>query len=249
MAEKHFYEQKEYTNKYLLPYLQKHIPDFHKCSVLEVGCAEGGLMDSLMNIGIHVVGIEISKERADIAIAKNDKLIIHVGDITDPELIQKINQKFDIIIMREVIEHVHDKKVAFNNLDQLLNDNGFLFISFPPKYSPFAGHQQIAKSFLKIIPYLHLLPKNILYVLGKMLGEKSDYVDEIKLHYSTGMSINKFEYLCAYKNFQSVKKELFVFRPIYTLRYGLPKIKIPNIPIIREAITFGYEVLLKKVIY
>ncbi len=247
MAEKHFYEQKEYTKNYILPYLQKYIPDFYKCSVLEVGCAEGGLMDVLMEIGIHVVGVEISKERADTAKLKNDRLKIYVGDITDYSLPTKIEEKFDVIIMREVIEHVHDKYTAFDNLDAMLKDNGYLFISFPPKYSPFAGHQQIAKSFLKIIPYLHLLPKKLLKGLASILSEKYDYVDEIKLHYSTGMSINGFEYLCAYKNFQPVKKELFLFRPIYSLRFGLPRLKLPGIPIIRECITFGYETLLKKV--
>ncbi|MEW6195636.1 MAG: class I SAM-dependent methyltransferase [Bacteroidota bacterium] len=247
MAEKHFYEQKEYTKNYLLPYLQKYIPNFHKCSVLEVGCAEGGLMDVLMELGIHVVGIEISKERAEIAKQKNDRLIVHVGDIADYSLPSKINEQFDVIIMREVIEHVHDKYSAFDNLDAMLKNNGHLFISFPPKYSPFAGHQQIAKSFLKVIPYLHLLPRKLLKVFASILGEKYDYVDEIKLHYSTGMSINGFEYLCAYKNFQTVKKEMFLFRPIYSLRFGLPKFRLPNIPIMRESITFGYETLLKKV--
>lgn len=246
MAEKHFYEQRTYTKKYLLPYLQKLIPNFHTCSVLEVGCAEGGLMDVLMELGIHVVGLEISKERADIAIAKNDKLKVHVGDITAKSLSSIIKEKFDVIIMREVIEHVHDKYAAFDNLDAMLNENGYLFISFPPKYSPFAGHQQIGKSFMKAIPYLHLLPKKLLNTLSYILGERKDYIDEIKLHYSTGMSINNFEYLCAYKHFQPVKKELFLFRPIYSLRFGLPKLKLPNIPVIRECITFGYETLLKK---
>lgn len=43
MAEKHFYEQIEFTKKYLLTYFQRYINDFHKLKVLEIGCAEGGL--------------------------------------------------------------------------------------------------------------------------------------------------------------------------------------------------------------
>ncbi len=246
MAEKHFYEQVDYTKKYLLPYFQKHIKEFHKKRVLEVGCAEGGLLNVLNEMGMDVYGLEISQERADIAIEKNPKVEILVGDITDPELSSKIHGKFDLIVMREVIEHVMDKHAIFSNLTKMLSSNGYLFISFPPKYSPFAGHQQIAKSFLKIIPYLHLLPRFVLDPLAKFLGEVNGYVDEIKLHYSTGMNINLFEKFCNGFNLTPVKKDLYIFRPIYAGRFGLPTLPSLNIYLIREGITMGYEVLLKK---
>lgn len=247
MAEKHFYEQKEFTRNYLLPYFQKNIPNFHKARVLEVGCAEGGLMEVLLELGMDAHGVEISSERVQIAKEKNPNLNILVGDITDPQLAEKLDGKFDVIIMREVIEHVRDKHAAFNNLEKLLNDRGFLFMSFPPRLSPFAGHQQIAKSYLKFIPYLHLLPKSLLKQIASSLGEKNNYADEIKLHYSTGITINDFEYHCAIRNFIPVKKEFFLFRPIYVLRFGLPKIKLPDIPVIRECISFGCETLLQKI--
>lgn len=247
MAEKHFYEQKEYTQKYLLPYFQMSIKDFHKLEVLEIGCAEGGLLEVLRELGMSAMGVELSAERIEIAKAQNPKLNIIKGDVTDPKLPEIIGKKFDLIIMREVIEHVHDKYAAFDNLDLLLNSNGYLFISFPPKYSPFAGHQQIARSLLKIIPYIHLFPAAILKIIAKFLSEKEDYVDEIKLHYSTGMQIAKFENLCMLKKFLPVKKELFLFRPIYGYRYGLPKLKLPDIRFFREFYTFGYETLLRKI--
>ncbi|KAF0152132.1 MAG: 3-demethylubiquinone-9 3-methyltransferase [Ignavibacteria bacterium] len=246
MAEKHFYEQAEYTKKYLIPYFQKHIPEFHKLSVLEVGCAEGGLLESLMDLGMEVCGIELSVERAAIAKEKNPKLNILVGDIMDLQLQEKLGRKFDFVILREVIEHVPNKYAAFKNLNLLTNHDGYLFVSFPPKRSPFAGHQQIARSFLKMIPYLHILPQAVLRTIAKKLGEKEDYVDEIKLHFSTGLVIKQFETLCALNLFEPLKTDLFLFRPIYAYRFGLPTIKLPNIPLIREFISLGCEVLLRK---
>ncbi|TSA29877.1 MAG: methyltransferase domain-containing protein [Ignavibacteriales bacterium] len=246
MAEKHFYEQKQYTKEYLLPYFQKLIPDFHKKKVLEVGCAEGGLLETLQDLGMHVVGVELSPERVKIAVKKNSNLNIFVGDITDSKLPEQLSETFDVIIIREVIEHVPDKKAAFNNLGKLLNDNGFLFISFPPKRSPFAGHQQIGKSFLKTIPYLHILPKSILKPVAKLLGEGAGYIDEIKLHYGTGCTVNEFEFQCLLQNFIPIKKDFFLFRPIYALRFGLPTIKLPRIPILKEYISLGCETLLQK---
>ena len=246
MPEKHFYEQKQYTNDYLLPYFLKHVPEFHKKKILEVGCAEGGLLESLQLIGMDVCGIELSPERAKMANHKDNSLKVMVGDITDTELPAKLNEKFDMIIMREVIEHVHDKNSAFENLDKLLNDNGYLFISFPPKRSPFAGHQQIGKSFLKVIPFLHTLPTMLLKSIDGLLGESPGYIDEIKLHYSTGCTISNFEMYCTLKNFITIKKDFYLFRPIYAQRFGVPTIKLPNIPLVREYITFGCEVLLQK---
>lgn len=246
MAEKHFYEQKEFTVKYLLPYFKKHIDDFQKKNVLEIGCAEGGLLEVLGNNGNYAVGIELSEERAAIAKQKNSNLNVIVGDITDPTLSEKLNEKFDLIIIREVIEHVRNKTAAFDNLSALLNENGYLFISFPPKRSPFAGHQQIGKSFLKAIPYLHVLPKPFLKILAKMFGESAGYIDEIKMHFGTGCTIKEFEKQSRRVRFCSIKKEFFFFRPIYSLRLGLPTIKLPDIPLIREYISFGCECLLQK---
>jgi 2-polyprenyl-3-methyl-5-hydroxy-6-metoxy-1,4-benzoquinol methylase len=246
MPEKHFYEQKQYTKDYLLPYFQKSVPDFHKKKVFEVGCAEGGLLETLQSIGMCVSGVELSQERADMAKQKDESLKVIVGDITDPNLPEIVNEKFDVIIMREVIEHVAAKTAAFINLNKLLNDDGFLFISFPPKHSPFAGHQQIGKSFLKAVPYLHLFPASFLKVIAKWLGENRGYIYEIKLHYSTGCTIKEFEAQCKLQKFFPVKKEFYLFRPIYAQRFGLPVIKLPNIPILREYISFGCETLLQK---
>jgi len=252
MAEKHYYEQREFTRNYLIPFFQEHIPDFKKLKVLEIGCAEGGLIEELISMGIDASGIELDEKRVEIAHKKNPALKIFVGDITDSKLIEKISNHldftsgFDFIIMREVIEHIKNKKAAFENLNNLLNENGFLFISFPPKYSPFAGHQQIGKSFLKAIPYLHLIPVFILKPVAKMLNEKDDYIDEIKLHFSTGCTIREFERLSKEYNFHKVKKDLYLFRPVYSIRFGLPTIKLPDIPLLSEFISFGCEVLLRK---
>lgn len=252
MAEKHFYEQKEFTKKYLLPYFKNYVDNLPNLKVLEVGCAEGGLLEELITEGIYAIGIEIDEKRVKIANSKNPSLKILVGDITDPQLPEKIftelglSEGFDFIIMREVIEHIKSKNAAFNNLNLLLKQNGYLFISFPPKYSPFAGHQQIGRSFLKIIPYLHLLPKTLLLPLAKFLGENEGYIDEIKHHYSTGCTIKEFENLVSQYNFQTIRKDLFLFRPIYSIRYGLPIIKLPDLLFVREFISFGCEVLLKK---
>ena len=246
MAEKHFYEQKKYTQEYLFPYFQKYIPNFHSKKILEVGCAEGGLLEVMRELSIYAVGLEISAERAAVATQKDPSLKLVVGDIMDPRLPEILNEKFDFIIMREVIEHIPNKNAAFDNLNALLNSKGYLFMSFPPKRSPFAGHQQIGKSIIKAVPYLHVLPKSILKKIASAMGESEGYIDEIKLHFSTGCTIKEFERQSLSRSMFPVKKEYYFFRPIYATRFGLPTVKLPGIPILREYISFGCETLLQK---
>lgn len=214
--------------------------------ILEIGCAEAGFLAAMRNLGAEVSGIEISSERVAIAHEKNPDMKILVGDVSSPGLTGTVTEKFDFIVMREVIEHIHDKENTFKNLDALLNPGGYLFISFPPKYSPFAGHQQIARSFLKMIPYLHMLPKGALNFLAGRMKESEGYVDEIKLHYSTGMAIGRFESFIRRYKYRIIQKDLFLFRPVYKGRFGLPLIKLPGIPLFKEFCTFGYEIFLKK---
>ena len=246
MPEKHYYEQLNYTNEYLIPYFSRYISSFKGMRVLEIGCAEAGFLAAVKNLGAEVFGIEISKERVDIAHEKNPSLKIFVGDVSSKDLLNTITEKFDFIVMREVIEHIPNKPDTFKNLYGLLNDGGYLFMSFPPKYSPFAGHQQIGWTFLKMIPYLHILPKGFLNWLISILKERPGYVDEIKLNYSTGMAIGRFESFINEYKYKTVQKDLFLFRPIYKGRFGLPQIKLPAIPLIKELCTFGYEIFLKK---
>lgn len=246
MPEKHYFEQIEYTETYLIPYFSKHIKSFRNLKILEIGCAEAGTLSVLKNLGHKVTGLEIDETRAKLALEKNPDMNIKVGDISSCYIVDKIAETYDLIIMREVIEHIPNKGTTFYNIDRLLKNGGYFFVTFPPKYSPFAGHQQVGRSFLKKTPYVHLLPELILNKLTSVFGESNGFVNHLKKNYSTGMVINKFESYLDKLQFESIIKDLYLLRPIYTQRYGTKVRKLPNIPLIREFITFGYEGLFRK---
>ena len=253
MAKKQYLEQIEYTNSYLLPFIKNNIPGFENLpkvnqdiKVLEVGCAEAGFLRVLNDLGVETLGIELDESRAKMAVDENPGLQIIVGDITDDKLVEKINEEFDLVIMREVIEHVPDKEKAFANLSRLTKEGGYMFMSFPPKYSGFAGHQQVGRTFLKFTPYIHLLPGSVINLFAKLLKENPNFVKHVKLNYGTGITINLFEKLCKKFNFVTVKKSLYLFRPIYKYRFGLPTIPFINISLVREFLSFGCETILQK---
>jgi len=246
MAEKHFYEQQKHTQTYLTPYFEKHILDFKEKKILEVGCAEAGFLDALAEQGVDVTGIEIDGGRVEMIKQKNPSIKVLVGDIADPATVDMINKKFDVIVIRDVIEHIPNKLAAFENMKKLLNKDGYIFIAFPPKFSAFSGHQQGCTTIMKIFPFIHLLPTGLIRFFGKMLGELEVHTESIIENYKNALSINRFEEIYKEFSFEPVVKEIFLFRPVYRVRFNVNPRKLPNIPVFREIFAFGCEYLLKK---
>jgi SAM-dependent methyltransferase len=246
MAEKHYDEQRTFAQSYLIPYFKSHLPDFKKMKILEIGCAEAGLLAVLAEDGIDVSGLELEASRVTIAKEKNPRLTVLTGDITDTILPDKITDRFELIILRDVIEHIADRTAAFTNMINLLNPGGYLYITFPPKFSGFAGHQQNAASFLRLVPFLHLFPASVIRWLGKRLREHRNLIESIITNYRIGLTIHSFENYCKSYKLKPVVQDLFLVRPVFQIRYQLKARKMISIPILREVLATGCEYLLQR---
>lgn len=245
MAERHFFEQEKYAREYFLGYLKSNIivDDTSAYSILEVGCAEGGMLSVLSQEGFKVKGLEISQGRVDIAKAKLDEDIdVTVGDISDLSTLD-VSEKFDMVILRDVIEHVSDQKSGIDNMSYLVKDGGYLFITFPLKYSPYAGHQQNAPSWLKRVWYITLLPTSLIkYICRK--ANAAAAIDEIIYLKKHAMSYCRVKRLLGH-TWKIKVKDFFISRPIYRIRFGWKIVKGPRLPVIRECVN-GCELLLQK---
>jgi hypothetical protein len=196
MAEKHFIEQYQY-GKYLLPYLKKFI-QFQ--TVIELGCGEGGLLQFFKDHGFESYGYEKSKER----IKYQDTFCC---DAT------KYRHGGDMVILRDVIEHIPNKRELFDNLI-----SRYIFVSFPPKWSAYAGHQQHNR-FCKFIPFVH-------------------YIKHFPAM-DTAISIREFERLIT--DFDIIDRRFYLLRPVFKIRWCLPVIRI-----FKNPWAMGAEYLLKR---
>ena len=247
MAEKHYTEQTRHAERYLLPFFEKHLPDFQDASVLELGCAEGGLLSVLRQKGIKTAGLELSPARVQLALERNPGLDIRTGDITDPTLPDRFRERYDLIILRDVIEHVENREMLFANCKALLKEHGYLYVTFPPRFSPFAGHHQVGRSFLRLVPYLPFFPKFFIEWMGKRVNEYPHVIDNAYLNLRIGLTISQFHRFCRKYRLEAVRKSCYWIRPIYTTRFGWKTIRTLNIPFLREWISMGYECLLKRI--
>lgn len=242
-------EQYWYGKNFLAEYLD--IDVFEGKDVLEVGPAEGGLLKFFSEQGAHCTGLEVSPLRYSHSKLLNEdsEIRLETGDICDPDSYgDAISTEFDAVVIRDVIEHIEDKLTALRNMFDLLKENGRLFISFPPRYCPFAGHQQTVKSFLGKIPYLHLLPDSLYSAYLRLLHHPAPGIDYLLATKMTRISIHQMELLFHEAGFQIEKRGLFFSRPAYRFRFRLPMLRnrFAWLPGLREVLTNGALYVLTK---
>ena len=125
----------------------------HNIKILDVGCGGGLISEELFKLGGEVTGIDFIEE--NVKVAKNHaeqnnfniKYMVH--DIEK----NKIQSKFDLIIIFEVLEHLNDWQTFLKKIKSNLNKNGLLIISTINRnlISKFLTID-IAENFLKWVP-------------------------------------------------------------------------------------------------
>ena len=210
----YFNEQYYTAKKYIIPY----IGTIRGLSVLEIGCGDGGNLQPFIEQGCKVTGIDTSENKI-----KTARKYLKCSSISQCS-ISKINQTFDIIIIKDTLEHIHFKTIFFRHLKRLTNPDTKIFISFPPWIMPFGGHQQMCDSFLRYIPYVHLLP---FYSLLLRLENEAKRKALLEVR-QTRLSISGFKELIK-PTFVIIKETPYLINPNYHIKFGLKPIK-GNIP-------------------
>ncbi|MCK5147452.1 class I SAM-dependent methyltransferase [bacterium] len=244
MAERHYHEQVQFTKDYVLGFLRDHFEKLDELRVLEVGCAEAGLLAVLADEGVEVVGLELSADRVALARKINPQLNVLHGDITDPLINKLFNDTFDLIILRDVIEHIPDRDRAFDEINKILSPGGSVYITFPPRFSPFAGHQQNGKTLIRYFPWLQCWPRFFVHTLCSLLNETDHIANMVVENGRIGLSIRQFLRIAEKHNFNPHHVDFFLSRPIYTQRFGWKQRSFPNLPFLSELFVTGCEVIL-----
>ena len=94
--------------------------------ILDVGCGFGSVSGELIRRGHTVYGMEVNTE----AVAELHKLGFKVleQDITKPF---NLNEKFDVILILDVLEHVFDPTAILHECRKVLAEGGSIIISVP----------------------------------------------------------------------------------------------------------------------
>jgi len=122
---------------------------FSNLSLLDYGCGGGHFIAAGNELGIKAMGMDLDTDAVRDAINKG----LNVVEGVLPRDIDKIgNQKFDLIKVSHVLEHVPNLSELIDSLISLLNPNGRLIINIP--------NQESFPSKLKIFLRFFGLKKN-----------------------------------------------------------------------------------------
>ena len=101
--------------------------------VLDVGCSGGFFLSKFSEKHWERYGVEITKDAAEYA-NSNYSIPVYVGNIVEMD----IKDKFDLVMLRGVIEHFRDPVSVLKKCSELLKPGGFLFITATPAGNSFA---------------------------------------------------------------------------------------------------------------
>tara|TARA_B100001250_G_scaffold275655_1_gene238137 strand:- start:6440 stop:7231 length:792 start_codon:yes stop_codon:yes gene_type:complete len=253
----YFKEQGITTKKYVIPFIEEIVKITKETSILEIGCGEGGNLIPFYKIGCKkIVGIDMSKSK--IANGKfffkeikgnPESLKFICNDIynINPE---KIGQ-FDIIITRDVLEHIHGQEKFMHFVKSFMKPNGKFFLGFPPWYNPFGGHQQVCNSnLLSKTPYFHILPKPIYRSILRIFKEPEVKIEALLEVKDTAITIERFQNILKKEKYRVDRKTFYLINPNYEIKFGLKPRKvwklISSLPYIRNfLITTNYYLISK----
>lgn len=239
----------------IVPFVNSHLAIKPGLKVMEIGSAEGGVLKAFTDLGCECLGVELIEGRVklanefmqeEVSSGKAKFVSKNIYDFKGDEY----EHYFDLIILKDVIEHIHDQNKFMKEVKRFLKKDGFIFYGFPSWRMPYGGHQQIAANkWASKLPYYHLLPMPLYKGMLKWFGESPALIEGLEEIKITGISTRKFEKLNDQNGFKIIKNVKYFVAPIYEYKFGY-KTKflapvIAKIPWFNDFFTFQSYYLVK----
>jgi SAM-dependent methyltransferase len=224
--------------------------------VLELGCGEGGNLLPFVEAGAKGTGIDLNQKKIEFGRQRmgqhiaSGRMDLRGEDIYNPAIEKEFTGRFDLIVLKDVIEHLPDQPRALKQMQKFLKTNGLLFIGWPPWTMPFGGHQQIAEGWVQKFPWIHLLPRSSYEALLRWTRQSDETREELLSIYDCGIGIQRMHRIAAKTGMPILRETHYLINPIYAYKFGLKtRQQIPvlrSLPVIRDFLTTSVYLLLQK---
>ena len=224
--------------------------------VLELGCGEGGNLLPFVEAGCKGTGIDLNQKKIEFGRQRmaehiaSGRMDLRGEDIYNPAIEAEFTGRFDLIVLKDVIEHLPDQPRALKQMQKFLKTNGLVFIGWPPWTMPFGGHQQIAEGWVQKFPWIHLLPRSSYEALLRGTRQSDETREELLSIYDCGIGIQRMHRIAAKAGMPILRETHYLINPIYAYKFGLKtRQQIPilrSLPVIRDFLTTSVYLLLQK---
>lgn len=233
----------------LVPLLRKRGSDPSGKSILDVGCGYGGVLAGLVESFQPAEALGIDRDETMIREGKarcSEGIRLVTGDFLAMDA-----RGFDLILMRDVLEHMPEAGRALEKAASMLNPGGLIFVSFAPFLSPFGGHQHNGFGFFAHVPWLHLLPepwfRAVLRLRGNSYKSGAGLADDMESVLLTRLTLARFRRMVPDAGLRIRYFARYLSRPDYRIKFGLPELRFPPLPVLEELACTGVEALLERI--
>jgi len=249
--------QFQLARRYLVPTLESWGVWRSGLRLLDVGCGNGGASCGLVEAGARVDAVEIDPRRLEDARRRAEtngaSVRFAVADITDPSTLAGFAGPYDLVLFRDVLEHIPDRDAALRESRARLAPGGGIAVTFPPYWSAYGGHQQIlpARRVLGVrwakLPFAHWWPPAVLRAVAGVAPDHPDWREILTIR-AAGLSLGGMARTAARQDLEVVARHHTLLRPSFRLRYGTPVVGagiLGRVPLLREVLVMGANVLLR----
>ncbi len=109
--------------------IHEKVKPLKNIKILDVGCGGGLLSEPMSRLGAEVTAIDASNKNINVAKLHAKTSNLNINYIcTSPEKL-KFENKFDVILNMEIVEHVEDVSFFLKSCSNLLKKNGIMFVA------------------------------------------------------------------------------------------------------------------------
>jgi len=124
-------------------------------SILDIGCGGGILTEEIYRLlpNSKIIGIDIDANSIEHARLHAKEMNLSIKYIVGSAYKINIDEKFDYIVMSDVLEHLDDLPLAIQNMSNLLKPNGvFIFDTFNRTFSSWFYSIFLAQNIIGLLP-------------------------------------------------------------------------------------------------
>ncbi len=195
---------KKYYSELYFDFINNEISDYK--SVLDIGCGKGKKIFDFNNIGKNTSGIELSEKY--IEIHKLFDLDTSYGFIKD------INQKYDLIILSHVLEHLTNLKTVVEQLSEITNK--YIFIEIPGHIKKFQSVQNAHNYYFSINTLNFFMLNNKFKLISLKYAKDNEFIFAL---YEKATNKNTFNY----NKHKEVKLVKYIYKK-YIVKFLIKKL-------------------------
>lgn len=211
-----YYESRKWEYDEAADFILRHKP----ASLLEIGCGSGVFLEKIAGVVPDIEGVDINEEA--LRVCKEKGLKAQKCDISATAACDVIRNKYDMVVLFEVIEHLDNPREVFRFIDDILADNGTVIMAMP---NP-AGYFKYLDAVLLDMPPHHntAWPKEVFdYIARQYEWSMTGYATEPLRYVHYVMYLSSIAKLHALSNSRMInaivtkltKLAINVFAPFY----------------------------------